>query len=232
MAVSSSSDFTVTKRQVIERAYRIVGALKSGVTINSSQMADGSLILNSVIRELDAKRVGPWSIKESTFTTVAGQTTYSSADGLPTDIYRLESAIYVKSSNDEIKVEVVGFHEYDKINDKTTTGDPEKILLSEDLTLSSKTAKLWPVPDAAKTMRLRYRRRMYDMDSDANNFDFPGEWYSCLSFLTAAELAEEYATDDNKVRRVMEIAQMKLRDMKAANVKSVENSKVKDHEYY
>lgn len=232
MAVSSSSDFTITKRQLLERSYRMVGALRSGESADAAKMSDGSIVLNSLIRELDLKRIGLWMMKESSFSTIAGTTSYTSANGLPTDILRLESGIYVVSSNDERRLEVSGYLEYDKINDKTTRGDPIKIFLSDESDLSQRTAKLWPVPDAAKTVRIRYRRRVYDFDNDSDNPDFPGEWFSCLAFLLAAEIVEEYSTDNDKVTRIYNQAQLKLREMKAGSTKSTDNPQQKDHKYY
>lgn len=232
MATSGSSDYTITKRQLIERAYRMVGALRSGEAATSAMMSDANHVLNGLIRELDRKKIGLWVMKTANLTTIAGQVSYTSTDGLPTDIFRLESAVHVVSASDENPMERIGYTEYESINDKTTTGDPSQIFIDEQLDIATKTAKLWPVPDAAKTIKLRYRRRAYDFDSDANTPDFPSEYFSMLAHLLASELSEEYPVDKDKVARLATKGETKTKDMKALSSAAVDNPKSKMSEYF
>lgn len=232
MSTSGNSDFTITKRQLIERAYRMVGALRSGEAASAAMMKDANHVLNGVIRELDRKKIGLWVMKNSTFTTIAGQAAYTSSNGIPTDILMLESALYVVNSADERHLERYGYTDYEKINDKTHAGDPTKIFIDEQLDLSLKTIKFYPTPNQAKTVKLRYRRRSYDFDSDSDNPDFPGEYFSMLAHLLASELSEEYPVDKDKVVRLGAKGDTKLRDMKAGSSAAVDNPKRSEKDYF
>lgn len=232
MAVSSSIDFTVSTRKVIERSLRLVQAIRSGDVASSAQISECKTTLNSIVRELDLRRVGLWMFSSDTITTVAAQASYGSADGLAVDINRLETATFLKSTTDEMPLEIMGYTEYEKIGNKTQAGDPRKIFLSDDRDLAVRTVKLWPVPSSVATFRIRYRRPIYDFDDDANEPDFPAAWFSTLSFLLASEIADEYNVENAKADRLMLVADRKMKDMKAAGVKNTTNSKEKDNEYY
>lgn len=232
MAVSSSSDFTLSTRKLIERSLRMVGSLQSGASADETKMKDALMVLNAVSRELDLERLGLWVLKTGSFTTTASLATYTSVQSIPTDILRIETATFTRSSGDELRIEVIGFKEYDKITDKTISGDPRKILISEETDLSARSIKLWPVPSAAKTVSLRYRRRAFDFDSGNDTPDYPAEWFNFLSFRLAAEIADEYNVEKDKVERLFAISDRKLERLKAKSVKGVDNSRDKATEYY
>lgn len=232
MAVATTSDFTVTARKVIERGLRMVGGLGGGASASASQMNDGKLILNSIIREWDLRRAGLWVLKEATLTTIAGVATYTSANGLATDIFRMVSGVYQPNSNDEFQVDIAGYDTYDKINDKSSTGDPVIAFLSEDTDVSTRTLKLWPVPNQSKPFRYRYRRFTFDFDDDSNNPDFPAAWFGALAWAFASEVCEEYNIEDAKAQRLQTMAEKKIRDMKAGSVKSTTNPQEKDTQYF
>jgi hypothetical protein len=231
MAVSSSSDFTITKRQLIERSLRMVNAIKSGQSADENMVRDASIALNSILRELDAERVGLWTMKEASFSSVAGQISYTTSS-IPTDIFQLEHAWVVVSNNDERPLDLIGYGTYDKLGDKNFTGEPEKVLISDEADTTQKTIKLWPKPSSARTIKLRYRRRAYDFDANNDNPDFPAEWFSCLSYLLAAELSEEYVVDQGKIDRLFTIGDRKLQKLKAKSTKRVDNSTDKPTRYY
>lgn len=70
MATSGSFDFTRTRDQIIERALRAVGALGQGEVATAPQITEGSEVLNSIVKALQAEPGGPrlWVTEKATVT--------------------------------------------------------------------------------------------------------------------------------------------------------------------
>jgi len=208
VAISSSADFIVNRLKLINRVARIVGAVDKGQTLDSKLDSDFALALNMIFKELDLEFANLHAISTATFTTIAGQQDYTTSDGIPNNINEIKTATYQFSGLDERKLEIISYEKFESFVDKTTQGDPNFLLLSKEITVASRTISLYPVPQDNKSLKLRYWRRIFDVDSSNDDLDMPPESYSYLTWRLAEDMMEEFNIPDVKAQR---IAQKTLR---------------------
>lgn len=223
MAIATTSNFTLNRHDLIKRALRMVGAITSGQTPSEDKIQSAAIVLNSIIKELDADKMYLWQLSSSNLTLVAGQQSYTSSDGLPTDIYMLDTLTYLDSSTSEFPVDRIDHKRYEDISDKTVQDIPEKAFLTQELDLSSRTLYIWPTAQSAATLRIRYRRRLFDFDTAENNPDLPAEWFNFLAFKIAVDLAEEYGVTDNKIKRLFDRSEILKKTLSAASAYDIDN---------
>jgi|TARA_R110002126_G_scaffold251176_1_gene394175 hypothetical protein len=76
MATSNSSDFNLTRNQIIEESFREIGVKTPNRTLTSEEMNDGARTLNLLVKSLIAKGSFLWKIKQATLFLVTGQSQY------------------------------------------------------------------------------------------------------------------------------------------------------------
>lgn len=233
MAVSSSIDFSISEKTIIASALRICGQLSHGKEPSRDIYESARFALNLIVKETDA-HFKPWVLKTSTaVTTVAGTSTYNVVThSLPSDIDQIRSLNFVYGSNDDRKIDLINQSRYDAIVDKSLAGDPIYGFLQDAKNPADKTLVLWPVPNTAKSLRIRYTRLGYDMDADADEIDFPIYWGNYLRYELAASLAEEFGLPDSKVIRLMDRAARCLEKAKAKAVVKTDNLTPETRKYY
>lgn len=77
MAISNSTDFTVTRDEIIESASRICGIYDANDTISTAETNDAAYSLNCIVKELMSEMNGMWLRREVTLFLADGQQSYS-----------------------------------------------------------------------------------------------------------------------------------------------------------
>lgn len=77
MTVSSSSDFTRTRDQIIGRALRLIGAIKAGETPGAQEVTDANEALNGMVKRWQKKQLHVWSVSEATLFPQVDQARYA-----------------------------------------------------------------------------------------------------------------------------------------------------------
>ncbi len=101
-----------------------------------------------------------------TFNTVAGQKSYGSADSVPTNIKQIDSVKLTISSNNFTYLDSVSYKETEEEDSSSTRGQPRKY--------SYYTQKffLYPLPDAAYTVTVSYKKSYTDLSAGGDSNDF------------------------------------------------------------
>ena len=55
-------DFTATRTEIIEQAFRLIGVLSPGGTLTGNQLAEGVFTLNQIIKSLQSEGVLLWQL--------------------------------------------------------------------------------------------------------------------------------------------------------------------------
>lgn len=78
------------------------------------------------------------------------------------------------------------------------------------------TMYIWPAPDATGgTLKFTYIRKIWDMDSNADDLDLPQEWYEAVIYGLADRMAEDYGLTETPLgQRVAEKAALSLQEIK------------------
>lgn len=105
--------------------------------------------------------------------------------------------------------------QYDSLPLKTTTGIPTQFYY--DRQKETGTLFVWPVLAAAtgETIRLTVDREIEDVTGPNDAIDVPAEWYDAVVYGLAARLCDDYGRADGVASRVIQRAEIMLRDARA-----------------
>lgn len=152
MTVGTSFDFTLTRDQLIDLAHKLIGVLAPGQTLDGYQSQDAIKLLNLIVREVDESGDLKWTRgAASSITLVANTFVYTSSNGLPTDIAKLDSVAYRDEAAMDRPISIITAMEYEGVLNKTDTGDPKKVYLTDHRDLSSRVLYAVPMLSAVNT---------------------------------------------------------------------------------
>lgn len=102
----------------------------------------------------------------STFTTIASQQAYGTADGIPSDIAEIDHVKIAYQSDWVVELDPVTLQEIQNLNIGNYTGNPEKYAFYANKFY------LWPIPDAAYTVTVFYTKNYSDLSSGSDSNDY------------------------------------------------------------
>ena len=148
-----TNDFNVTRNELIEMAYQDLKVLAEGESLSADLLTTGIKKLNLIMREHDLSGKHLWAVASTptTITLVANTFVYTSGNGLPTTILGLVEASYRDSAGLDTPLEILTTEQYEGQRNKTETGDPRWVYLTEHKTVSSKTLYLGPTLSSVNT---------------------------------------------------------------------------------
>lgn len=185
--VTTDYDFTQTRTQIIERAYRIIGVLGPGQTLSGEQAVQAITALNMLVKQWQTKRVFLWTIVESS----QAFTTGNQSNTLGNEILGLDKVWYRQANNQDIPVKLISFHEYEELVQKQTSSNyPHFCAL--DYNKSTPELYIWPKASANFTLYFLAITRLQDMDTSSGNPDIPQRFIQALTYGLADLLADEY----------------------------------------
>lgn len=198
MATSNSTNFAVTRDQIISGALRLCGTLAMGESPTTDQINESSEALNMLVKSLQADGMQLWAIKEYSVSLVAGQATYNIGIGEDVDIPKplkiYQAYQHDINTNVDVPMRLLTRDEYNRLGNKESSGTP--IQFYYDVQRDYGTLKLFPVPSAidstTKEIKIIYQRPFEDFDASSDNPDFPQEWFEVLKYGLATRLAGEY----------------------------------------
>lgn len=192
MATSGSVDYSVTASDIISAAYELARVKDPIENLTSDQTIRGLASLNKIIKYLQKNGMPLWAIKRDTITLVQSTVSYTCGPlgtGLLERPLRILEAFY-RDGNNDTQVEIISRDDYNTLGDKTSEGIPTEIYYDPQLSLG--VLYVYNPADATaagNNLHLIYQRPFEDMDSVANEFDFPQEWYFCLEYMLAVDIA-------------------------------------------
>lgn len=183
----SDYDFNVTRNEIIERAYRIIGKNSIGEPLSGEMMTQAIIALNSMVKSWQSKHVFLWTIQDFTQSLTASVASYSLAASDPA-VYAIDRA-YLRIDNIDNPCTVASWRQYWDIPDKTSSGDPTIVALNTNIT---PTLYVWPVPTQTRSLRFSALVKLKDFDTAGGNPDFPVRYLDALTFGLAHALSFEY----------------------------------------
>lgn len=206
MATSNSTDFIVTRDQIIAGALRLCGALALGETATTDQVTEASEALNMMVKAWQADGMALWAIKDYTLSLTLAAKTYemglTKAVAIPKPNKIIQAYLRDTSTNVDTPLQIITRDEYSRTGNKTTTGQPNQIYYEPLSTYG--VLYVSPPADAtavsSKQIIITYMRPFEDFDAAGNDPDFPPEWFEALKYGLATRLAGEYgiSLDDRK----------------------------------
>lgn len=192
MATSGSVDYSITATELISAAYELARVKDPIEPLNTQQTNQGIASLNKIIKYMQKAGMPLWAIKRDTITLVQSTQSYTCGPlgtGLLERPLRILEAFYRDGTND-IPVEIISRDDYNTLGDKTSEGIPTEIYYDPQLSLG--VLYVYNPADASSagnTLHLIYQRPFEDIDSVADEFDFPQEWYFAIEYTLAVDIA-------------------------------------------
>ena len=183
-------DYIQTRDEIIEGAFRIIGALSLGQVLTAEMQSQGVSVLNLLIKSWSNEHLFSWSFDETSFVTVADQEAYVSP-ALDVTIIGLDKA-WVVDSNTDIQqyMEVISYSRYEDIRNKeTSSGVPTHIAYKAT---PEPSFYLWPSPDAVYTVKALAVFPLKDLANESDSGDIPVRWQRALKYALAEDLFDEY----------------------------------------
>jgi len=194
MTIASTASFTVTRNDLVTGALSMLGIVEP----QNTDTALGIKVLNSLIRNLDAKGTWLWAISntQSTLTTIASQSTYTTgvaATNISANILKLEYAA-VRIGTDDEPLVILDKYSALKTHLKTdTASQPLACYLERANQTSDNKLIIYPTPNSAYSIKYNFRRPLFDFSAADENPDFPAEWFLPLKKILAYELSYDYS---------------------------------------
>lgn len=151
MATGTTVVSSLTRDQIIEQAYKLMGVLGEGESLSDEMLQDGAMSLGQVVRELSDEDLHPHTLITTTITLQANIFAYAASNGLPTDIAELVTVRYRDTNAQDWPVDLVTREQYEQILTKTETGEPKQVFLTEGLAVSGRTLYVHPALSEVNT---------------------------------------------------------------------------------
>ena len=212
MATSNSTNFSVTRDDIIKGALRLCGALAVGETPSVDQVTEASEALNMLVKAWQADGMALWARGEYTLPLTLSTQSYNIGIGQTVNIAKplkiTQAILHDTQTNVDIPMRIITRDEYLRLGNKTTTGQPIQIYY--DPQRDHGVLYVYPPANSAavsyKQIKFTYQKPFEDFDASTDNPDFPQEWYEALKYGLASRLAGEYGISMDDRRQLMQEA--------------------------
>lgn len=201
MTTSNSTDFSVSRDDIIKRALRLIGVVAQGETPTADQTTEAAFALNSLVKAWQADGMPLWALKSYNVPLTVGVSAYPIGLGktinIPKPLKVIQAYNHNNTSNVDVPMRIVTKQEYNMLGNKTSSGNPIQIYYDPQNEYG--VLNVFPVPSsveqAANVITIHYQRPFDDFDTSTDTPDFPQEWYDAVAYGLACRLAPEYGVD-------------------------------------
>ena len=167
MATSGSTNWVLTRDDIITEALENIGVLAAGETAAADDVTSASRTLNILAKSLHADPgVRLRFIDQQTVSLVDGTGSYD----LAADTLKVLD-VWLRINNEDTHLDVISREEYDLEVAKTAEGQPQRVYI--DYAPDTPKAYFLPVPEASYTAYVVNERMVEDFDASADNPDYP-----------------------------------------------------------
>lgn len=148
MSTGTTSDFALTRNEVIASALRKVKGWPEDGNPPVHKLREAVRALNLVIRSEDLKQTGlaksAWALDTAYIPLTAGRYIIGSDEGLPTIQELISVMLRGVDGGDEGPLDIVSFEDYTSFSAKNETGDPQRVYLKRARIYTDQKLYLWP----------------------------------------------------------------------------------------
>lgn len=213
-----------TAGDLIKGSLRLLGAIATGETPASAELADGLVTLNDMLESWSTENLIVYYKPREEFTLTANDGAYTIGSGgdfdtsRPLEIIKASIEDQSQSPTLEIPIQVITLEQWARIAQKDMTAThPQKIYLDDNFASGLATIQLWPVPTAANKLVLYSRKPLTAFASTATTVTLPPGYSRALKYNLAIDLAAEYSMEPPA--SVVAIAERSLANIKRRNIK-------------
>lgn len=198
MSTSGSTNFSTDRNTIIESAYRIAGITAEGEVPTTDQYTYGATALNMMVKAFQIDGMPLWAIKSYSIDLTLSSASYRIGNGetvdTPKPLKIIQAFNHNTSTNIDIPMRILTRDEYNRLGNKTITGNPIQIYYDPQNSYGD--LYVFPTADANAVsynqIKIFYQRPFEDFDASTDEPDFPQEWYEAVTWGLAYRLAAEY----------------------------------------
>ena len=200
MATSGSTNWTLTRNDIIKGALRNLTVIAQGETPSASDIADGAEALNALIKQWQTEGCKLWLYDEEELSLTANSQSYTIGSGGNLDTTKpieiMSARYHYNTSGIDIPMTALSRDEYFDLPLKSSPGVPLNYY-PDYQTGDYVYFYIWPIITSATsdTIKMTLKTEVEDFDSASNDADFPKEWLRALKFNLAVDLAPEYGRE-------------------------------------
>jgi hypothetical protein len=185
---------TYTTRDLITAAYRKIGVVAEGETMNADQAATGLAVFNRLMKGWQNRGAHLWSVSEISVELTTA-TTYE-LDPRPLELH----SVSLRRDGIDTPMQAMTRDSYDRLPLKSSLGLPTTWYFNRQR--ETATITIWPALAVAndETLRITLTREFLDIDDHNEAPDIPGEWWDAAVYNVAARLCDDYSRDLPYVR--------------------------------
>lgn len=189
---STSRDFIITE------AFRKIGALGDGETLDATRISIGSGVLNPMVKSFASYGLNIWTLDRVKIPLSYWRGSPSIILGPTGDFITAYKPLklhecYRIDSDSSVPLIIVSNKDYEDQTNKTSTGTPT-LAYYQPFSYYG-VLSLWQVPDSYwedKEILCVFQRQIADLDNGTDEPDFPPEWHEALIYNLAVRLAPNY----------------------------------------
>lgn len=213
MATSGTTTFSVTRNDVIQSSLRLLGVLEEGAQPTAQAIENASMVLNMLLKDWMTDGIKLWTIHEMVIPLVNNQTSYTIGPAAGNDVIadkplRLIQSFLRNTSvspNVDLPMTIISEQEYNILGAKKNTGTINTVFYKPYLVHGE--LKVFLTPNSSTVadyeLHINVQKPIQDITTANQTFDFPSEWYQCLRWGLAAELAADYGLPLDKLAGIV-----------------------------
>lgn len=196
MATSGSTNYGLTRNDIIQEALELIGVVAAEESPAAADVATADRSLNMMVKGWMAKGINLWRQTEGSLSVTAATASFTMGTGgdyTTARPLRITSA-RISVSGVETPLQEMSRQEYFDLPLKTSTGRPCGFYYDPQMSLGK--IYLWPTvaTGVTATLKFTYQRTIEDFDAAGDEPDFPQEWFECIAYNLAARLAPKFGT--------------------------------------
>lgn len=203
MAVSGTTNFTVSRDDVIKAAMRGLSVLEESASPTADSITNASMSLNLIIKNWQKEGIKLWTISEIAIPLSANKLSYSIGPAITTSDFTSDKPMKVMQSflrNNQvtppidIPMQVISRQEYNMLGSKSSVGLINSVYYQPLATNGIITVFMNPdsTTSANYVLYLTVQRQLMDVNVGSDNFDFPSEWFLALKWALMSEMSSDY----------------------------------------
>jgi hypothetical protein len=217
MATSGTTTFSVTRNDVIQASLRLLGVLEEGVQPTAQATENASMVLNMMLKDWMTDGIKLWTVTEITLPLIANQTSYTIGPSSSYDINTNKPLRLIQSFLRNMSVSppidlpmsILSQQEYNILGSKQSTGTINSVYYWPYATYGE--LKVFLTPDSSTAtnydLHITVQRSIEDITTANQTFDFPSEWFQCLRWGLASEIAVDYGLPLEKLSGIISRAE-------------------------
>lgn len=186
-----STTFALTSDQLVNAALRKLAVLGDGQSPSSTQLANGTIALNAMLKGFASKGMPLWAITEQPISLTNSQD-YPLTTNAPLKV--IQAILVNNTAGNMIPLNLKTHYDFNLLNTSYAPGTPVHYWY-EPLNQSG-ILHVWPTPDAYNiancVIKITYQRPFNDMVGGADALDFPQNWQEAVIYGLAHRLSAEY----------------------------------------